>query len=426
MNRKKYRRWLIVAFSVYLCVFLYYLSGLISRSIPDVWRLTAGQEETLDFNLPLTVEADEEALAAASINGSKVPSGQIRLSEPLSVNIEKKGTFKVALKCMGFHLKDVEVNVMDEVKVMPLGIPVGIYIKTNGVMVLGTGAVTTYEGDRVEPAADILKSGDYILEADGSEIASIENFTNLLKNWQGGDLLLKILRNGEKEDVRITPVRSGDKGYKIGAWIRQDAQGIGTLTYIDSENNFGALGHGITDVDTSLLINIRSGRLYESNILSIVKGQNGTPGEMVGNIKYKDGNILGEIKSNNEFGIFGIVDENLNLYDETLAMPVGMKQEVKKGEATVRCCVDGEIKDYDIEIESVDLGSFTKNKDMVIRITDENLLNATNGIVQGMSGSPIIQNGKFIGAVTHVFVNDSTRGYGIFAERMLSESQNQD
>jgi len=421
MNRKKYRRWLIVVFVIYLCAFLYYLSYTIHTSIPDVWKLTVGEEKMLDFNLPLTMEGDGESLAVASINGEKVPSNQIHLdlNEPVSVNIEEKGTYHFSLQWMGFHLKDVEVDVVDEMKLMPLGMPVGIYIRTKGVMVLGTGAVTTYDGDRVEPAEDVLQSGDYIVALEGKEIQSIDDLTETLENWDGGDMLLKILRNNEEVEVRVTPVRTEDSKYKIGVWIRQDAQGIGTLSYVDSENHFAALGHSITDVDTSQRIDISSGRLYQSNILSIVKGQNGVPGEMVGNIDYKYGQILGTIESNNDNGIFGTLSDDVKLYDESQALPVGFRHEVEKGPAIVRCCVDGEVKDYDVEIESLELGSAGKNRDMVIKITDEDLLNTTNGIVQGMSGSPIIQNGKIIGAVTHVFVNDSTKGYGIFIENML-------
>lgn len=421
MNRKKYRRWLIVVFIIYLGVFLCYLSYTIHTSIPDVWKLTVGEEETLDFNLPLTVQADGESLAAASINGEKVPSSQIHLdlNQPVSVNIGEKGTYHFSLQWMGFHLKDVEVSVVDEMKLMPLGMPVGIYIRTKGVMVLGTGTVTTYDGDRVEPAEDVLQSGDYILEADNRPIESIDDLTDLLEHWDGRDMLMKILRNDETVEVRLTPVRTEDSEYKIGAWIRQDAQGIGTLSYVDSENHFAALGHSITDVDTSQRIDISGGRLYQSNILSIVKGQNGVPGEMVGNIDYRHGQILGTIESNNDNGIFGTLAENVQLYDESQALPVGFRHEIEKGPATVRCCVDGEVRDYAVEIESLELGNSGKNRDMVIKITDEALLNTTNGIVQGMSGSPIIQNGKIIGAVTHVFVNDSTKGYGIFIENML-------
>ena len=346
MNRKKYRKWLLLIFGVYIVAFLYYLS-----------------------HLPLTMPVD--------------------------------------------------AGVTAERKVMPLGMPVGIYIKTKGVLVLDTGEVADMEGRRTSPSENILRRGDYILEADGKMIHSIDGLTEILENWKGGDILLNVLRGKDETALRMTPVRTSESEYKIGAWIRQDAQGIGTLTYVDPENHFGALGHGITDGDTSLRIDISGGRLYQTQIFSIVKGADGNPGEMIGSIDYRQGEILGAITSNNENGIFGSLAEEVCLYDEQQALPVGYKQDIEKGPASIRCCVDGTVKDYAVEIESIDMGSVDKNRDMVIQITDPELLNRTNGIVQGMSGSPIIQNGKFIGAVTHVFVNDSTKGYGIFAEKML-------
>ena len=421
MNRKKYRRWLLLIFSIYLLFFIYYLSTALPKLIPDVWRLKAGVEAQLDFKLPFTADAGEGSLEVASINGEKMSAKELHLdlSQPVSVQVPDEGSCKVSLSLLGFHLKDIEVKVVDPVKIMPLGMPVGIYIQTKGVMVLGSGEVTTLEGTRTEPAAGVLKSGDYILEVEGQEVASIDFFTEVLKNWTGGDMHLQVLRQDQVIPLSVTPAETENGEYKIGIWIRQDAQGIGTLSYVDSENRFGALGHGITDIDTSLKIDIRGGSLYESNILSIVKGEKGAPGEMIGNINYSQERILGEIEENNENGIFGRLMDQTDLYDESQALPVGLKQEIEAGPGEIRCCVEGEVKSYAIEIESIDMSGFAKNRDMVIRIVDEKLLSATNGIIQGMSGSPIIQNGKFIGVVTHVFVNDSTRGYGIFAEKML-------
>jgi stage IV sporulation protein B len=328
--------------------------------------------------------------------------------------------FSLSMKTEDVSQTAVAAN--PEIKLMPLGMPVGIYIRTKGIMVLGTGAVTTCEGDQVEPAADVLESGDYILALEDKTIETIEDLTDVLETWDGGDMLLTVLRNDEETKVRLTPVRSNDGSYKIGVWVRQDAQGIGTLTYVDSENHFAALGHSITDVDTSRTIDISGGRLYPSNIFSIVKGQNGVPGEMVGNIDYRYSQVMGTIESNNENGIYGTFGENIELYDESQAIPVGYSNEIKKGAAVIRCYIDGEVKDYAVEIESIRRSGDEKNRDMVIKITDEELLKETNGIIQGMSGSPIIQDGKLIGAVTHVFVNDCTKGYGIFVEKMLVEN----
>ena len=247
---------------------------------------------------------------------------------------------------------------------------------------------------------------------------STDQFIQMLKENGTEEVSLEISRDGGSLITAIQPVQTGEEEYKLGIWILQDTQGIGTVSYVDENGHFGALGHGITDVDTSQIIKIRSGRLYTSNILSIIKGKSGTPGEMVGNINYRTGTVLGSVEENTSEGIFGVISDESLAYDESKALPVGYKQDVKTGEACIRCCVDGEVKDYTIEIESVDLNSREKNRDMVIRITDQELLSKTNGIIQGMSGSPIMQEGKIIGVVTHVFLNDPSKGYGIFIENM--------
>ena len=357
MNQKKYRRLLFIVFVVYLCAILCYLCST--------------------KRMPMAVNS-------------------------LAVDSATK-----------------EEKESSEIKLMPLGMPVGIYVRAKGVMVLGTGEVKNEQGDLVEPAKDLLKSGDYLLKLNGENIDSIDWLTETMDSWKGGDMDFTLLRDDEEMQVSVTPVRTETAGYKIGVWIRQDAHGIGTLSYVDENNHFAALGHGITDVDTSEIIDISGGRIYESCILSIVKGEKGVPGEMVGNIDYAHGEILGRIEINNEKGIYGIVSNNQYFYDEEKALPVASASEVKKGAAFIRCCVDQEIKDYEIEIESLDVGGFSENRDLVLKITDRELLGQTNGIIQGMSGSPILQDGKIIGAVTHVLVNDPTMGYGIFIENML-------
>ena len=212
---------------------------------------------------------------------------------------------------------------------------------------------------------------------------------------------------------------TGTSEYKTGIWVRDDTQGIGTLTYVDENGNYGALGHGISDVDTSTLLSLQEGKLYPSDIISVVKGEKGTPGELAGVIRYDENEVMGSITANTEAGIFGKVTESFKSQLKGTPIEVGLKQEIETGPATIRCTVDGTVKEYDIEIEKVLLNSSDVNKSMVIKVTDEELLQKTGGIVQGMSGSPIIQNGKLIGAVTHVFIQDSTSGFGIFAENMI-------
>ena len=232
--------------------------------------------------------------------------------------------------------------------------------------------------------------------------------------------MLTVLRAEEEIELSLQPVWTEEETYKVGIWVRSDAQGIGTLTYVDSQGHFGALGHGINDIDTSTLLSLEKGTLYASTIRSVIKGTKGVPGELAGVIHYRDDAVLGTIEQNTVTGIFGTLSCSLDCFHLEGPVEVAYKQEVQTGPAVIRSALDGTIREYEIEIEKVYLNSSDANKGMVIRVTDPELLELTGGIVQGMSGSPILQNGKLIGAVTHVFVQDSTSGYGIFIENMLS------
>ena len=220
-------------------------------------------------------------------------------------------------------------------------------------------------------------------------------------------------------ELEITPRRDVNGKYKIGVWVRDNAQGVGTMTYIDAQGNFGALGHGITDVDTSTLMHMEGGTLYQTDIVEIQKGSAGNPGEMTGMIIYSNDRILGEITDNSNRGIFGSCNGRGMEMGVREALPIGLKQEIEIGPAQILCTVDGETKYYDVEITEIHLDHDNVNRGIELKVTDPGLLDLTGGIVQGMSGSPIIQNGKFIGAVTHVLVQDSRKGYGIFIENML-------
>ncbi len=268
----------------------------------------------------------------------------------------------------------------------------------------------------------VVKSGDYIKRINGETVNSKEEMIKKVKDSGGKEMILTIRRNEEEMNVKITPVETEPEEYKLGIWVRDDAQGIGTLTYLTAQGEFGGLGHGVSDVDTGMLLEACGGKLYEARILSIIKGEAGTPGGLSGVINNEKA-VLGEITKNTSQGIFGKASFELRNIVGSEAMDIGLRQEVKLGEAYVRCKIEGEMKDYKILITKIDNSSHNLNKGMEIKIVDEELLEKTNGIVQGMSGSPIIQNGKLIGAVTHVFVQDSTKGYGIFIENMLSSSE---
>ena len=302
---------------------------------------------------------------------------------------------------------------------IPCGVPVGIYLRSNGVLVIGTGRIRCEDGEEAEPAYGLLQSGDYIEAINGEPLRDKEALINNLNRNGSQEVYLRVRRDGEEMEVRMNPVQAEDGNYKLGAWVRDDTQGIGTLTYVDTNGNFGALGHGISDSDTGEVVEIKEGDLYETEIMGIEKGSAGNPGVMAGVIYYGPGSKLGTIEANTKVGIFGKVNDRLRRSLQGEAVEIGYRQNVKKGQAWVRSDVSGEVRDYEIEIQRVDYNPIQENKSLVIRVVDEELLRLTGGIVQGMSGSPILQDGKLVGAVTHVFVQDSTRGYGIFVEDMM-------
>ncbi|MDE5596436.1 MAG: SpoIVB peptidase, partial [Lachnospiraceae bacterium] len=302
---------------------------------------------------------------------------------------------------------------------IPSGIPIGIYVKTDGVLVVGIGEFENPSGETVSPAQYILQSGDYILDVDGEKVENKKQFVQMIADSEGEEMIMTLRRGEEITEVKIKPECNQNEEWKLGIWIRDNAQGIGTLTYVDTDDTFGALGHGINDVDTSTLMRLDEGTLYKTEIVGITRGTDGSPGELTGYIAYENENIIGEITENTAEGIFGTLKDEIVQQTPYEAIPIALKQEVQIGPAQIICSVTGEPRYYDIEITELHLEDGNVNRGLVIKITDEELLNLTGGIIQGMSGSPIIQNGKLVGAVTHVLVQDAASGYGIFIENML-------
>ena len=408
--------WISLIFTVVFTV-LY-----IRFAVPDRLNLVVSEEEIFHFSLPPGVTFESESEEVVLGNASNIPEGQVRVqaAEPVSMYGTTEGSYQIGMKLFGIiRMKDIRVDVVDGMSAVPCGVPVGIYLQSDGVMVIGTGQIVNEAGNMVEPAFGILKSGDYIEKVNGQALEDKNDLIEAVNASSGQTITLEVRRNGELIKISLDPVLSEDGSYKLGAWVRDDTQGIGTVTYVDMNGSFGALGHGISDSDTGRMVNIKDGELYETKILGIEKGAAGKPGVMSGVIYYGKGTKLGEITSNTEEGIFGTVNEKFLRENQGAAIPVGFRQDVQKGRAWIRSSVSGEVKDYEIEIQKVDYSGLQKNKSMVIKVTDPELLSLTGGIVQGMSGSPIIQDGKLVGAVTHVLVNDPTRGYGIFIENML-------
>lgn len=394
--------------------FYYYLDN----SIPSVISVRAGEEESFLLGIP----ARGDIVSVSDQGVSNIPEGAVNidLSKTVTLKADMQSSYRMQVKLFGFlAFKDINIRVIEDQELIPVGRPVGIYVKTDGVLVVCTGEFKNGDGVSCSPAKYVLKSGDYICGIDGHAVTEKADFIKRVEDSGGREIRLTIERDDERMDVEVTPAKDAGGSYKIGVWVRDNAQGVGTMTYIDSRGNFGALGHGITDVDTSTLMRMEDGTLYQTDIVDIQKGSAGNPGEMTGMIIYSDDRILGEITHNSIQGIFGICNSKALEMGERDPLPIGLKQEIELGPARILCTVEGITRYYDVDITAVHLDHDNVNRGIELTVTDAELLEATGGIVQGMSGSPIIQNGKFIGAVTHVLVQDSKKGYGIFIENML-------
>lgn len=301
-------------------------------------------------------------------------------------------------------------------RLVPVGHTIGIKLFAEGVVVIGLAEVETGSGT-LTPGADCgLRVGDVIEEANGQEVESSEQFAALLQC--GGRVELNVTRNGEDLTLAAHPALGTDGTWRLGAWIRDSMAGIGTVTFYDPDTGtFGALGHGITDTDTGLLMPLGDGSVMHASVKAVKRGSAGEPGELKGNFDLA--RDLGELYANTERGVFGSI-EDIGLTEED-AVPVAKAGEAKAGPAEILSNVSGDsVEAYSVEILRVLDASGTQN--LLLQVTDQRLIQQTGGIVQGMSGSPILQDGKLVGAVTHVMVNDPARGYGILIENMLAEA----
>ncbi len=338
----------------------------------------------------------------------------------------------VPVKASGYEYKDdnvklnifgiipagkTSVQVVENNDVVLLGTPFGIKIYTDGVLVVDFGSVDTDNGD-VNPAqAAGIKKGDFIVSLNGTHVYTNEDVADIIKNSNGSPVAAEIVSGGEKKTVYIKPVKSKTSGiYRAGIWVKDSSAGIGTLTfYSPTENTVSGLGHGICDTDTGTLLTIASGELVSAEILSVKKGVKGSPGELVGKFT---GKSIASLNLNTEKGVYGTCKTNIN--SDNL-IKIASKQEITAGDAFIYTTVSDEGPEY-YSCKIKVLGT-EQTQNLLVTVTDERLLSQTGGIVQGMSGSPIIQNNKLIGAVTHVLVDDPTKGYAIFAQNMLETAQ---
>lgn len=330
-------------------------------------------------------------------------------------------------EALDYSASDIETSYMrgkpldgKEHYVCPCGYPIGIYVKTDGVMVINTGSFKCIDGSVQAPCDGILQQGDYIISINGTRLQDKNDLIDIVSACQGSRLDACIIRDESPLEVSLYPKQNEDGNYMLGLWIKDDISGIGTLTYID-ENGFAALGHSINDNDTGKMFMISDGAIYETQLLRIVKSDGEHAGRLEGLIDYEKSFLLGRISRNDASGIKGtLTSYGKEKLSKEGWMPVAAAKEVHKGYAQILSWISGEPKYYDIEIMDVSKEEHSNGgKDIEIRITDPTLLTMTSGIVQGLSGTPIVQDGKLAGAVTHVFIKDSTMGYGILAENML-------
>ena len=372
--------------------------------LPSDIILMQGETLNLKTIFGLNVQNEETMQASSNLNNSIV---------------EETGKMNLNLNLFNlFSVKDVTVNVIPKTTVIPIGKAIGMKLYTKGVLVVGMSEI---EGQKPYENSGI-ETGDKIIEINDTKINTTDELIECVNNSKGKSVEIKYISNNQEEIASIEPVKTSNNEYKLGLWVRDAAAGVGTLTFYEpSTGEFGALGHGINDVDTYDLIDIASGELVSTDIIDIVKGEDGSPGEIRGTID--NGYTLGKIYKNTGFGIYGSINNiaKLNL-SHSQELEVANRNEITTGKAEIICELEnGKSQSYEIEIERIFLDNNQNNKSMLIKVTDEELLEKTGGIIQGMSGAPIIQNGKFIGAVTHVLVNDAKTGYAVFADLMIKQ-----
>ena len=407
------RRLLKVSLMLTLLVTYFYTCAI--TSIPQNIVIIEGEKLNLKMatGLSLISKNQDTVLTASNINKQK---------------ISEAGVEKLKLSLFGdIKIKDVNVAVVPKTTVIPLGTAIGMKLYTKGVLVVGMSQIQDENNEKKKPYENSgIEQGDTILAINNNEVSNTDELIKEVNNSNGNEIKIKYVKNNETLETSIKPVKSNNE-YKLGLWVRDAAAGVGTLTFYEpSTNTFMALGHGISDIDTEKIVDISSGELITANILSIKKGVKGTPGEIRGTIE--NGYNIGTINKNTSLGVYGSVT-NKNYLDTSGygEMEVATRSEIQEGKAQIICQLDNSgKKTYEIEIEKIYLANNTDNKSMLIKVTDKELLEKTGGIIQGMSGAPVIQNGKFVGAVTNVLVNDPTQGYAIFADMMIKQIRSVD
>lgn len=396
-------------------------------SYPNEIRMFESAEKQISVSLPLATTVSTSDTNILKVNGDK---DDLILNKVKNLIVESKdlGESKLTFKLFGvIPVKSVNVNVIKDIKVIPGGQTIGVKLNSVGIMIVGHHSIQGKDGIMVSPAEKAgIRAGDIIIKINGECVEEINDVVNKINKFSDNkqSVEVEILRDGKEMSVDVTPkLDEKTNSYRLGIYIRDAAAGVGTLTFYDPKSKvYGALGHVITDVDTQKPIVIGEGKILYSDVTSIDKGENGKPGGKKATLSDSEG-VIGNITKNSPYGIFGEMykEPKNGLMNEP--MSIALPEEVVEGPAEILTVIDGhKVEKFEIDIVNVVHQAYPATKGLVIKVTDPVLLEKTGGIVQGMSGSPIIQNGKIIGAVTHVFVNDPTLGYGSFIEWMIRDA----
>ncbi len=410
-DKRVKKRSILLLISLLFCTFLQLLVEL-----PQIHQTQVSQMEPNLKGIWSSIIKVEKISSSPTVSVSSGMSAT-QISERLEVSYKLFGIFP---------LRSAEVEVMNPMKLIPGGQSIGVTLQTKGVMVVGQAPVVDKNGKDSFPAKEAgIQVGDILLKIENQEVKTDQEVSNAinLAGKQKGSASVLFKHEDQIVEKTVHPIFCVETGrYRIGLFVRDEAAGVGTLSFLDPVSKlYGALGHVITDADTNQKIEVYNGKIIGSTIYAIEKGKRGHPGEKIGSF-IPNSAFSGTIERNTMTGIFGRMSGQIENPYFKEAIPVGWESDIKVGPAKIYTVIQGEkIEEFDVNIDRV-MHNRTDSKNMIVRVTDPRLLEVTGGIIQGMSGSPIVQNGKLIGAVTHVFVNDSQRGYGVFIQNMLNDS----
>lgn len=392
---------------VCICVLLVILVYVTNISyIPD--SIVLFENDSLNFKTIFGIKV-EESIEVASNFGERVSS-----------NLQTK-QYKVSL--LGLNVKTITTQLFPNVKVVPLGNLIGLKLYTKGVLVVGTSEIKGLDNEVYKPYEEAgINLGDTIIEINGETVETTEELMACVSKCNGDKIEVKYINDGNILSTSIEPVKTEENTYKIGLWVRDATAGVGTATFYNPDTkSIASLGHSIQDIDTGKIVEIDYGEMVTADIVDIEKGKKDDPGKIEGSIE--NSVKIGNIYNNTEFGIYGeVTDTNRLQIDDFETIEVASRNEVKTGKASIICTLEDNVrKEYEVEIQKVYINNNENNKSMLVKVTDEELIEKTGGIIQGMSGSPVIQNGKLIGALTHVLVSSPDTGYAVFADLMVKQ-----